>query len=308
MMAMDGSDASSETASPTVAVVGPGAIGATVAALLHETGRTPALYGRTPRDHLELWIGNESITVPGPVRVRPQRNHVPVDCVFLAVKTTQIAEATPWLESLCGPETVVCVLQNGVEQVAMVSQHVAHGATIIPAVVWFPAQPQRDGSVELRGDARLTLPSSAAATRVATILNGTRCQVDIAQDFTSLAWQKLLQNAVAGLMALTGRRSGVFRRPDIADLAERYLTECANVARAEGAQLDNDIAHTIVEQFQAFPKDMGTSILTDRAAGRPLEWDIRNGVIARLGRKHGIATPVSDIVATLLAATSDGPG
>jgi 2-dehydropantoate 2-reductase len=53
---------------------------------------------------------------------------------------------------------------------------------------------------------------------------------------------------------------------------------------------------------------MGTSILADREQGRPLEWDIRNGVIQRRGRARGVATPISDVLVPLLAATSDGPG
>jgi 2-dehydropantoate 2-reductase len=48
-------------------------------------------------------------------------------------------------------------------------------------------------------------------------------------------------------------------------------------------------------------------MLTDREANRPLEWDIRNGVIARKAAAHGIATPISDVVVPLLAAASDGP-
>jgi 2-dehydropantoate 2-reductase len=60
--------------------------------------------------------------------------------------------------------------------------------------------------------------------------------------------------------------------------------------------------------MQAVPVDLGTSILADREAGRPLEWDTRNGVVQRLGRAHGIPTPISDLVVPLLAAASDGPG
>ena len=60
-----------------------------------------------------------------------------------------------------------------------------------------------------------------------------------------------------------------------------------------------------VRQFAAMPPDLGTSILFDRQAGRTLEWDARNGVVQRLGRRHGIATPVSDVVVPLLAAASD---
>jgi len=139
-------------------------------------------------------------------------------------------------------------------------------------------------------------------------LSGTRCSVDVAADFTSLAWRKLLQNALAGLMVLSGRRSGMFSRADIVQLSLGYLRECLAVARAEGAVLGDGVPQEIVDSFQAHPADMGTSILADREANRPLEWDIRNGVVLRRGRAHGIPTPISNVVVPLLASASDGPG
>ncbi|WP_244631984.1 ketopantoate reductase C-terminal domain-containing protein [Microbacterium sp. Se63.02b] len=140
------------------------------------------------------------------------------------------------------------------------------------------------------------------------MLRGTRCAVDLSSDFLSVAWRKLLQNAAAGLMALTGRRSGMFARDDVAELTRAYLRESVLVARAEGAQLGDEVPEEILARFRSFPADLSTSILTDREAGRPLEWDVRNGVISRLGRAHGIPTPIGDIITSLLAATSDGPG
>jgi len=288
---------------PTVAVVGPGAIGTTVIAALHEAGRTPVICGRTPRAQLELrWEGGR-VVVPGPVRTDPARTGGPVDLVFLAVKSTQVDASAPWLKALCGADTVVCVLQNGVEQESVVAPHVC-GARAIPSVVWFPAQAQPDGSVWLRGDPRLTVPDTPASHVVLDALRDTRCAVEPAPDFTSMAWRKLLQNAVAGLMVLTGRRSGMFARADIAELALAYLRECLQVARAEGAALGDEVPHQLLDTFQGYPADMGTSILADREAGRPLEWDIRNGVVQRRGRAHGIPTPISDVVVPLLAAAS----
>ncbi len=291
----------------SVAVLGPGAIGTTVAAVLHEVGRTPLLCGRTPRGHLALQDGDRLITIPGPVRTDPTRIDRPVDLVFLAVKATQIEAAAQWLAALTGPETVVCVLQNGVEQLEKLAPHLPCGR-LVPAVVWFPAQAQSDGSVRLRGDVRLSLPDAPASRVVAEALRGTRCVVELAADFESLAWRKLLQNAVAGLMALTHRRSGMFGRSDISRLALDYLQECLAVARAEGAELGDEVPQAILDRFLASPADMGTSILADREAGRPLEWDVRNGVVSRRGRAHGIPTPISDVLVPLLAAASDGPG
>ncbi|WP_020481070.1 oxidoreductase [Pseudomonas asplenii] len=295
------------TGQTSVAVLGPGAIGTTIAATLHEVGRTPLLCGRTPHDSLTLHDGDRLIVVPGPVRTDPAPMQRTVDLVFLAVKTTQTAAAAQWLAALSGPQTVVCVLQNGVEQLESVMPHCSQ-ACVVPAVVWFPAQAQSDGSVRLRGDVRISLPDAPASGVVARALQGTRCAVDLASDFKSLAWRKLMQNAAAGLMALTHRRLGMFARSDIARLALDYLRECLAVARAEGAELGDEVPQEILEQFQASPADMSTSILTDREAGRPLEWDIRNGIIARRGRARGVPTPISDVLVPLLAAASDGPG
>ncbi|MEB7597623.1 oxidoreductase [Raoultella terrigena] len=292
---------------PAVALIGPGAIGTTIAAALHEVGRTPTVCGRTAHPQLSLRFDGGQITVPGPVLTDPAAVTRPFDLVFVAVKATQIDGISAWLTALCDKNTLVCVLQNGVEQQEQFAARVA-GATVLPAVVWFPALREADASVWLRAAPRLTIPDTAQAKRVQDALRGTRCAVDLADDFTTVAWRKLLQNAVAGLMVLAGRRAGMFAREDITAVALAYLRECLSVARAEGAKLSDSVPQEIVEVFHRAPADLSTSILIDREAGLPLEWDIRNGVVQRRARRHGIPTPLSDLIVPLLAAASDGPG
>lgn len=292
---------------PAIALLGPGAIGTTIAATLHEAGRTPLLCGRTAHPQLTLRDDDGEVVVPGPVLNDPAAVSQPVDLLFVAVKTTQDADSARWLAQLCDENTVVCALQNGVEQQTQLAPYV-NGATVVPSVVWFPAQREADASVWLRAKPRLTLPDVPAARRIADALSGTRCAVELSGDFLSIAWRKLLQNAAAGLMVLANRRAGMFRRDDIAALTLAYLHECLTVARAQGAVLGDDVPQEILAGFQRSPADLGTSILADRQANRPLEWDIRNGVIQRYGRAKGIATPVSDVLVPLLAAGSEGPG
>lgn len=292
---------------PEIALLGPGAIGTTIAAVLHEAERTPVLCGRTAHPQLILRHDEGEIVVPGPVLSDPAAIHHPVDLLFVAVKTTQVADSAAWLATLCDENTVVCALQNGVEQKDLLEPYV-NGATVLPSVVWFPAQREADASVWLRAKPRLTLPDVPQARRVADALNGTRCSVELATDFISIAWRKLLQNAVAGLMVLANRRAGMFAREDITALALLYLRECLTVARAQGAVLNDSVPQEIVDGFHRAPADLGTSILADRQANRPLEWDIRNGVIQRYGRSQEIPTPISDVLVPLLAAGSEGPG
>lgn len=290
-----------------IALVGPGAVGTTVAALLHAAGHSVLLCGHTPRQQIELRPDEgDPIVVPGPVLTDPITITAAVEVVVLAVKATQNDDAAGWLARLCDERTVVLVLQNGVEQVEQV-QPLCPAATVVPGIVWYSAETQPDGWVRLRTEPRLVLPEGPAA-RVAELLRGAGCVVDCDADFTTAAWRKLLVNALAGLMVLTGRRSGMFRRDDVAELSRHYIAECLAVARAEGAKLGDDVVKEMVELFRQAPVDMTTSMLADREAHRPQEWDIRNGVIIRKARRHGLATPISDIVVPLLAASSDGPG
>jgi 2-dehydropantoate 2-reductase len=283
-----------------VAVVGPGAIGAAVAAMAHRRGAELVLCGRTPLERLVVEDAGHEI-VPGPVLIDPAAVPWRADVVLLAVKAHQTAGAAGFLRALCGPETVVAVLQNGVEQRALVAPFVG-GATVVPAVVWLATEVIEPGHVRTHSEPRFVLPAEPAAEAVAALLDG----AELADDFTAQAWRKLAVNAVAGLMALTGRRAAMFRRPDIRALARALALETLAVARAEGAAVPDTVADELLEWMDGLPDEAGTSILADREAGRELEWDARNGVVARLGARHGVPTPVSDVIVPLLAAAS-GP-
>jgi 2-dehydropantoate 2-reductase len=290
-----------------VAVVGPGAIGGAVAACLHSAGHLVTLCGRRAQPDLQVVTERgETIVVPGPVHTDPGEVATSVTTVFLAVKATQLPGAAGWLDRLCGPGTLVVALLNGVEHDVLVGPYLG-AATLVPAVVWSPAV--REGTrIVLRAAPSLTLPDGPAGRAVAGLLAGSSCHVALTDDFVTASWRKLLQNAAASIMALTGRRAGVFAREDIAELTRRYVGECLAVARVEGARLPDDVAAQIVTMFRSNPADAGTSILADREARLPLEWELRNGVVTRLARVHGISTPIGDVLVPLLAATSDGPG
>lgn len=291
-----------------IALVGPGAIGATVAALLHDSGRPVTLCGRTPRASIEVRPDDRPpILLPGPVHTDPADVDGPVDVVLLAVKDTQNRQAAAWLERLCDERTVVCALQNGVEQIDRVGP-LCRGAQVVPAAIWISAEPTAEGWVRVRTGTRLVLPVGPAAERIAELFDGTAVRVELDPDFVSAAWHKLLVNAVVGLMVLAGRRAGMFRRDDVAELGRRYLTECLAVARADGARLGEEVVDQIIDMLRASPPDITTSMLTDREAGRALEWDIRNGVIARKAAAYGLPAPISAVLVPLLAAASDGPG
>jgi 2-dehydropantoate 2-reductase len=288
-----------------VAVVGVGAIGATVAAAVQAAGgHDLVLCARRPLERVavEKPHGVE-VVLDAPVLTLAARVDLVADWVLLAVKAHQTAGAVPWLNALCGAGTTVAVLQNGIDHVERVGP-LAGDATVLPVVNWCPAEPVAPGRVIQRGPLRLAVPEGAAGEAFAALL-GDGAEVEVNGDFALEAWRKLCANAVSGVMALAGRPAEIFALDDLRSVGRALARECAAVAQAEGVALTQSDADDVIAWIEALPPDAGSSILTDRRAGRALEWEARNGVIGRIGRRHGIATPVADTVSALLHAASD---
>jgi len=289
-----------------VAVVGVGAIGVTVAAAVQDAGvHELLLCARRPLDRVvvERPDGSEAV-IDAPLLTDPGTVSAPADWVLLAVKAHQTHGAAGWLSALCTAATTIGVLQNGIDHVERVAP-LAGGAAVLPVVNWCPVEPVAPGRVRQRDALRLAVPDGGAGEAFAALL-GDGAKVTVGGEFAWEAWRKLCANAVSGVMALAGRPAAIFALDDVRDVARALAYECAAVARAEGVALSEQDADDVIAWLEALPTDAGSSILTDRRAGRALEWEARNGVIGRLGRRHGVPTPVADTVSALLHAASDG--
>jgi 2-dehydropantoate 2-reductase len=289
-----------------VAVVGVGAIGAAVAAAVQGAGGHELLLcARRPLERVVVELPDGSaVELDAPLLTDPGSVDSPADWVLLAVKAHQTQGAAGWLSALCGPESTVAVLQNGIDHVERVGP-LAGGASVLAVVNWCPVEPVAPGRVRQRDALRLAVPDGRAGEGLAALL-GDHAEVTVGDAFELEAWRKLCANAVSGVMALAGRPAEMFALDDVREVARGLAHECAAVARAEGVALSERDADDVVAWIEELPTDAGSSILTDRLAGRALEWEARNGVIGRLGRRHGVPTPVADTVSALLHAASDG--
>jgi 2-dehydropantoate 2-reductase len=193
----------------------------------------------------------------------------------------------------------VAVLQNGVEHRERFAPYVPL-ERIVPVMVDCPAERSTPTHIRQRGTARMTVADDALGREFATLFAGTPVEITLTADFKSAVWRKLCINAAGIISALLLKPAGVMRYEAIGDIARQLVRECVEVGRAEGAVLDDSLIETVLQGYRSLPPDSVNSLHADRAAGRPLELDARNGVIVRLGRKHGIATPCNQMAFALL--------
>jgi len=286
-----------------IAVIGPGAVGGAIAAWLAQNpDLTVEVCARTAFDRLEVETPGGPITATPRVLTAPGQASV-VDWAIVTTKTYDAAATGDWLARLVGPETRVAVLQNGVEHVERFTPYVA-AERITPAVVDIPAERSAPGRVRQRRDGTILVPAGAAGEAFTALFAHTPIAVSTTPDFKTAAWKKLALNCAGAVNALTLKPSGVAAREPIAEIMRALVRECVAVGRAQGADLPDDLPDTVVEGYRAGPADGVNSLHADRAAGRPMELDARNGVIVRLGARHGVATPINAMVVALLEAAA----
>jgi 2-dehydropantoate 2-reductase len=291
----------------SVAVIGLGGIGGGAAGCLIDAGRHDVTACvRQPLDRLVLERPDKIVDVPLRALTDPAETG-PVDWVLLCTKTHETPSARPWLERLCRPWTRIAVLQNGVDHVERVAPF-AQGAGIVPVIVYYNGERLGPGHVRIRPVSahELSVPDDEDGRAFARLMEGTPLRVLLSPDFVSLKWRKLLINAVANpITALTLQRQGVLRRDDVHALCLDVLAEAIQVARADGAKLADDEPARLMATLYTFAPELGTSMYFDRLAGRPFEVEALTAAIVRIGKRHGIATPLNGMLLTLLRAISE---
>jgi 2-dehydropantoate 2-reductase len=287
----------------TIALIGPGAVGGTLAAWL---AQNPALSvtvcARTPFSGLEIQTPGGPIAAD-PVVVTDPARATPVDWVLIATKAYDTASAAAWLDALVGPETRLVVLRNGVEHVEPFLDRLP-AERIVPAVVDIPAERDAPGRIRQRRDGWIKVPDSEAGRAFVALLAHTPIAAEAVADFTTAAWRKLALNCAGAVNALILKPSGIAHDEGAAAVMRTLVAECVAVGRAEGADLPDSLADEVIDGYRSAVPDGVNSLHADRLAGRPMELDVRNGVIVRRGAAHGIATPANAMVVALIQAAT----
>lgn len=287
-----------------VAVVGVGAIGGVLAAQLDATGKHEiTLCTRRPLDELMVKTSEGTVRVKARNLTDPMEAEA-VDWVVVATKAYDVEGTAQWLRKLAPEGVPVAVAQNGVEHGGRFAPWVQQ-ELLVPIVVQISAERQADGTMWQRGGVCLIMEDGSRGREFAELFRGSQSKVVLTGDFKTAMWRKLCVNSTGTLSVLTMKPSAVYRDEALARVALEMTRECVSIGRAEGAQLDDSVAQCVVEEFQREKEDRINSMLADRLAGRPMEIDARNGVIVRLGEKHGIATPLNRMAVAVLG-TVDG--
>lgn len=297
---------------PKIAILGAGAMGCLFGGVLKEGGLDITLID-VWQDHVNA-INNHGLKIIGydgarVIAVRAVSNpHVLneiFDVVLVQCKAIFTQPALKSIEHLMGDETVVVSFQNGLGNEDIIAEMIghykvmggltAHGASVEgPGVIRDYAQ--CDSALETYiGEMDGGL--SERAMGLAKLLTENGLPTIASDDIKYDMWKKLLANiGMSPTSAICNLNvAQMIQVESLVDTVHAAIDEAVLVAAAEGIQLDAKQAYDFFAKI-AGPNGAAenkSSACFDILNQRQTEVDFINGTVVRLGKKHGIPTPVN---------------
>jgi len=308
-------------------ILGAGAIGSAIGGRLSESGHDVILVARGAHltalagEGLELRDPDRSVklpiaTAPNPASVMWRDG----DLAVLATKTQHTEALLVELGECAPPDLPVVCAQNGVENERLALRRFEN---VQAMCVFMPATHLEPGVVEVPSSpltglldlGRYPKGLDDVSEQVVADLNGSGFDSIPDRNVMARKYLKLLSNLGNALQAACGTRSDDPAAAELEHLAREEGCRCLQAAGIEVADPDLDAARRAA---LGAPRPVGGHDLSRGSSWQSLargtgniEADWLNGEIVLLGRLHGVATPVNELLrstANRMATEGIAPG
>ena len=309
-----------------IAIIGAGAIGSALGALLYRAGRKVTLIGRPAQVgairreglHVDGALGDFTVRIAAAeaLEFRPE-------LALLTVKT-QDAVAAVQANLAFLADVPLVTFQNGVRSDALVAG-VLPSQQLVSAVVNIHANYLAPGNVTVLYPGPLVVgrpfgPNDAQAEAIAAVLRDA-VPTTLSHNIRGAHWLKLIVNLNNAFPALSNATfQQIYAYPDLRRLAVRVMLEGLRVAKRAGIRLESlpDTPAALIQSMQWLPLWLAAAVAAAKARrmetqwpllgstlqslqrGRPTEIDYLNGEVVRLGRELGVATPLNAMLVEMV--------
>jgi len=303
-----------------IAVIGAGAVGGALAALLHRGGHEVQVTARGT--HLTA-IRTNGIRLRGAWGEHTARVDAaelltaPAELVIVTTKAQDAPAAIAANLAVIG-DSPMLVVQNGLDALSS-ARAAAPNSPVAGGLAMFAASFLSAGQVTITTAGPLWIGGDEAAGAMARVL-GEVLPVERSRDFASAQWSKLVVNQVNALPAITGLSAqAVIAHRGLRRVLTLSMRENVRVARALGVRFAplGGLSDPLLRAFAAAPlwmaellprlmrRRMGRtpnpgSTLQSIRRGQPTEIDYLNGAVVAAGEGAGVPTPVNALIVRLV--------
>ena len=310
----------------TIAVLGAGAIGSSIAADLTQAGLDVTVIDQWPA-HVEAMqaAGLRVTMTDNDVQTAVRALHLcdlastalEFDIVFLAVKSNDHRWMAEYIKPRLKPDGIVVGTQNGMNDDS-IAEIIGRGRTLgcvveLQAELFTPGlikrNTTRQGSWFSVGE--LDGAYTPRVREIETIMRNVG-KVEVTNNIYGAKWTKLIANTMTmgpfGLLGLRNFEAAAL--PGMLDISLRLGKESLAVGAALGYRMEplfglraDEFAgssdENLVTTMETLMSHVGggrTAPIHDHIKGRASEIEFISGVVSRKGRELGIATPLNDAV------------
>lgn len=278
------------------AIIGPGAVGTTIAYDLQHNQPNLKLLGRRDQT-LDFFVNGNSTEAHQLTVTALSDCDKKFDVIFIAVKIHQLSKVLTELDHLLHKDTTIILAQNGHGQLSKFKH-----PFVYQAVVYISGQKENDKVTHFR-DHKLILKYTPQTEALRKELENTPLDIHLTDDIEKAIWYKLLVNlAINSVTALSRSTASVLTIPGINNLCENLLREGIEIAKFENVIFGEEIVTEIMTIYEGYPNAMGTSMYYDILYKKPLEIEGIQGFLYNKARLHDLQTPTLDTIYPLLLA------
>ena len=299
-----------------VAVLGAGAMGCLFGGLLAEKGLEVHLID-VWKEHVDE-INNKGLKMMGhggdrTIKIKATtepKTLNKVDAIIVMCKATALKTALTNSKNIIGDKTMLMSFQNGIGHEEIMQEiagkdKVLGGSTTQAASVQGPGIIQNHASLpswigEYEGGA------TERVKNLAETFTAFGLETRTEENIKKRKWMKLFALTAIGPLSaifdlhhtdlyISNKNQKMSRK-----LGKDIILETRNVAKADGVDVTEDecleMFNRIVDSRQTNKSSMAFDVLKKRAS----EIDFISGAVSRIGKKHGIKTPLNDLMYSII--------
>ncbi len=295
----------------TYAIIGTGAIGGFYGAKLQKAGHPVSFllrsdYHQVAKNGLRIESVDGNFTLPEVHAYNDVEKMPNCDVVVVALKTTQNHILSEILPSLINQNSVVFLLQNGINIEPEIAQIIGSN-TLVGGLCFVCSNKVGPGQIRHIDYGAITLGQYAANNQAAGVteqmgeiardFETAGIPIELSEDLLLARWKKLVWNIpYNGLsVVLDARTDEIMANPDTRILAEKLMREVASGAKSYGRIIEDHFIQKMLDHT-AKMKPYLTSMKLDYEGKRPLEVEAIVGNPLRMARKAGVDLPMISLL------------
>lgn len=288
-----------------IGIMGTGGIGGYFGGLLARGGFDIHFVARGKHRQAILEDGLQIVSSQGSfqvmIHVTSEPHEIgPVDLLLFCVKSYDTESVARFAAPMIEQNTVVLTLQNGIDNAEKLireygEERIMAGTAFVEASIAAPGVIAHSGRAGRIVFGELSGRKTARAEAILDMLTRAGIDTELSNDVQQVLWSKFLFICgVHGVSTLSRASLGlVLSCPETRDLVVGVMQEIEILARAQGVNLPDRVVSDAMQLAESYNKSFKCSMLRDLEWRRPMEIEALNGMVVKLGRQHGVETPLN---------------